>query len=633
MNTKIAKQLELYHAAKDAYYNTEELLMTDAQFDQLEMDLTAAGAFAESAPVGAPERASKVALPTPMGSLDQLRTGADIARFVAKYPTETFVISEKIDGNSLLLQYNAGQLVASFSRGDGLRGANNLRHTQHIPSVIKKLPFQFTGTIRGEVVAAKANWKSIVAIAEKTGKVYANSRNFVAGFMNASESDSEMYQYLTFVAYKVSRSTPGPALDKLEQFAMLERAGFTIPIVIQRPANLTNEHNLIETTRNMIAQSPYELDGCVLEVNNGLLHVQPTDPDNLNPPYGRKFKVIEAASSSLTTVTRVEWNVSKHGLLKPLIHFDAIVLDGATITKATGHNARLVQDQGIGVGAVIRIARSGGVIPKLIEVIECAGFVQPPNSTWNDNQVELVNNTTASPAEQIEQLTYFFQKLEIDGASSGAAEKLHGAGITTWVDLLCAPQSVYVSAIGTANGKKIFKNLQSVLKSVPLAKFAAAACVFNRGVGERKVTDVLNQLGLDGSEFTIFNTTHEQFQGLAGIQDVTAGKLVAGFAKLCEQIATLNSRGGVVPTFSGAPRASKKTSGRLINQVVCTTGVRLTPEQQAAVIALGSEVTDTLSSSVTILIAKDPSATSAKLDKARARGVQIMSLTEFVEGL
>jgi DNA ligase (NAD+) len=626
------QKLALYAEAKDVYYNGETTLMSDADFDALELELVDASLLTTTV-IGAPERAGKVHLPTPMGSLDQLRTATEIQRFAAKYPNEVMVISEKIDGNSLLLQYKSGQLTASFSRGDGTRGANNLRHSQQIESVLKKLPFQFTGTIRGEIVVAKRNWPSVQATAAALGKVYANSRNFVAGFMNALESDTALYPFLTFVAYQVTPAH-SPALDKLEQFSILSRAGFTTPEYLQRPSQGLTEHHLVELTRNMIAQSDYELDGCVIEVNNGLLHVHSIDPNNLNPVHGRKFKVISEAASAETVVIQVEWNISKHGLLKPLIHFTPISLDGATITKATGHNARLIQDQGIGIGAIIRIARSGGVIPKLIGVVKRADFVQPPNSAWNDNQVELISITESSPEEQIEQLTYFFQKLEVDGASSGAAEKLHASGVNTWVDLLCAPQSMYVSAIGAANGKKVFKNLHAALSNVSLAKFAAASCAFDFGIGERKITDVLNQLGLDGSEFTIFTTTHEQFRALGGIQDISAGKLVAGFDKLHDQLNALNARGGPVPKFSNAPQRMKKsTSGKFINQVVCTTGVRLTPEQKSAVIALGGEVTDTLSSSVTILIAKDPTATSAKLDKARACGVQILSLAEFVEGI
>jgi NAD-dependent DNA ligase len=624
------QKLALYTEAKDAYYNTGTPLMSDAEFDALELDLIDSGALTMTK-VGAPERAGKVALPTPMGSLDQLRTNAEILRWTSKYPGEVIVISEKIDGNSLLLQYKSGVLVGSFSRGDGLRGANNLRHSQHITSVITKLPFQYTGTIRGEVVVAKADWSTIQSIAAASGKVYANSRNFVAGFMNASESDLAIYKYLTFVAYQVTPSHSTP-LDKLDQFALLQRGGFTIPTVVQYVAHAVNENRLIELTKNMITQSRYELDGCVAEINSSRFHSIPTDPTNLNPPHGRKFKVISDAASAVTTVTHVEWNISKHGLLKPLIHFTPISLDGATITKATGHNARMMQDKQIGEGAVIRIARSGGVIPKLVDVINPGNFVLPPDCTWNGAGVELVSATASSPTEEIEKLAYFFQKLEVDGASIGAAEKLHSAGLTTWIAVVTAPQETYTQVIGKANGAKIFKNLHAALDEVLFAKFAAACCVFDRGIGERKLTDVINQLKLT-DHYQVLLQPRSAFLELDGIQATSADKLVAGLAELHKQLKTLENASSTKISFTRSVPVKSVTSGALINQVICTTGVRLSPEQKDSIVALGGEVTDTLSTAVTILVAKDPDSTSAKIVKARSRGVTVMSLADFVAKL
>ena len=607
--------LELYNKAKEAYYAGEPIL-SDADFDLLEVEL------AKTNPeillsVGSKERGGKVPLPRAMGSLNQAHNQNELDLWAAKFPGSKIVM-EKIDGNSCLLVYKSGKLVDSFSRGDGVNGANNTRHTIHMNCIPKRIG-NYTGTIRGELVIAKDKWVTVKDIASKnSGREYANSRNFVAGFMNGSEGYKAIYPYFSFVAfdaYDLDYSYKNAVLDELANM------GFTVPCYHVVYDNTYDQYSdLMKTT---IAESPFECDGIVVEANASSLRDMTVDLSDLNPKYAVKIK--PASVGILTTVTQVEWNISKGGLLKPIIHFEPVQLTGVTITKASGYNAKNVVVSGMGVGAKVIITRQGDVIPRVDKVITPVEVTVPSDCEWDANGVELVNTSESGQlAVKIRRLEYFFAKLEVDHMGPANVTAFVYAGVDDAIGAISASKKFYEATVG-ANGVKAYDILHKRLSNVTPELLFAAMDDFGRGIGERKLRALLKVIPLE--KFLSGDITSEEIIAVDGFEARSAelildniGLALANYRAIADKV-----------TFTVEEPVELNSNGKLSGQVLCPTGVRFSPELTATITAEGGMITDSMNSTVTMLVAKDPNSGSSKIEKARAKGIRVMSLAELTQ--
>jgi DNA ligase (NAD+) len=611
---------DLYTRAKKAYYDGEPII-PDEQFDALEQLLLQSIPDLVSRQIGAPARGKKVQLPVPMGSLDQVHNQDELSRWEAKYPAGTkLILTEKIDGNSALVQYEQSCLTASFSRGDGVMGANNLRHLSKVPSIPHKIPQPGTVLIRGEVVVEIANWETNVLplATNRAGTKYANSRNFVAGFLNGKQGDLALYKFITFVAYEIV----GSPLSKSGQLAALANWGFITPATEQAK---TTEHNYqwYETLiGQMIANSAYELDGVVIDVDDPALRETEIDLDNLNPSHARKLKLV--SQSATTTVREVQWNVSKDGYLKPLVVFDPIELVGAVITKATGHNARNIADLGIGPGAVIKVIRSGEVIPKIVECVSPVDFEQPENSVWNSTGADLViDNDDGHPDVLQRQFEHFYSTIGVEFIGAGNIAKLIDAGVLGEITDTVLVSSDELESVLGAVGSKAAASIAEKLTGIEPAKLIAAFDVLGRGVGTRKIRALIAAVGLDS--VLSGSLTIDQISAVDGFDTKTGEKIIAGIPALQQILSKVDRH----YTFAVGKKQTTQTRGKFSGQVFCPTGVRFRPDQITEIESQGGTVSDSFTSSVTTLVAKDPNSTSSKVEKAKAKGIAVISLAQF----
>lgn len=357
--------------ADDLYYNDEESFLADSEYDILyQYAKLAEPTNSYFLGVGSDIRGGKVDLPYQMGSLDQVYIG-EIQSWVTKNKLTNFqsVISDKLDGASGMAVYDAeGNFQISYSRGDGIQGADTSRHLRQMPSVPKNINITSPLVVRGENIISLANFPKAQFVKTRSSKPYKNPRNMVSGLMNASSNPDQIYQYVDFVAYEIV----GSELSKEDQFELLKQLGFKTPYYSVIPYSTMNDTMLTSMLELRRQLSPYEIDGVVIEVNDAekRSEMNPTR-STLNPAYAIKYKVADASNLAIAEVVDVEINISKHGYLKPRIQIIPVDLVGVTVTWATGFNMRFILDNQIGPGAKIKITRSGDVIPY------CCGVVSP----------------------------------------------------------------------------------------------------------------------------------------------------------------------------------------------------------------------------------------------------------------
>jgi NAD-dependent DNA ligase len=357
---ELPKLEEILLYAKDQYYNTESPVMTDEQFDFLEQ--TFKDRSGRKLPIGAPASASATAkretvkLPYFMSSLDKIKKGEpSLGRWFSKHRGEEFLLTGKIDGISAL--YHGGRL---YTRGDGNNGKDIsfLLKYMSLPEIDPDM------AVRGELVINADTFKE-----KYLGKGrYKCARNVVAGISNIVESrlgDSmDVISDINFVTYEIPSLTG--EIKPSEQIETLESLGFEVApfqsLATTSPTELgMSLDDYLDGVLTLFKETPYEQDGVVIYADNTYEFTTEDLPEHIVA-----FKV--DADSSETAVLEVKWEVSQYSKLIPVVHVDPVEIEGSTIKKVTAHNAKFIVDNGIGVGAIIKIIRSGSVIPKIVGV-------------------------------------------------------------------------------------------------------------------------------------------------------------------------------------------------------------------------------------------------------------------------
>lgn len=620
--------IEVLLAADNMYYNDEESFLSDAEYDGLRRyteQLNPNHSYFIG--VGSEVRGGKVKLPYKMGSLTQVYEG-DTAKWIKKYnlDQDDIIVTDKLDGSSALIVYdNNGDLQVAYSRGDGTEGADITRHLRKLPSVPQKVRNGGL-VVRGEVIIAKKRFPLAQKCKTRNGQQYKNPRNMVAGLMNASKNPEEVYQHVDFVAYEIIKGGDHAGKNfMLNELAL--KHGFLVPEwQTYYGTELTDDH-LTKHLNARRAVCDYEIDGVVLDVSNTDLRakINPTK-DTLNPEYARKFKVADVNNLAEATVIEVQWNISKHGYLKPRVKIEPTELVGVTIQHASGFNAKFIKDNMIGPGAVVRITRSGDVIPFILGTVKPAEVAQLPTEdcVWTVNdageEVDLVLKNKNNATVQFEQMNDFFASIDAPHLRDGNLRILFDNGFDTIEKVLKMSEKQMVGFIG-ANGSKIYKGLRLKLSNIPMYVLMGSHYAFGRGVGVRKMKKLWEAFKGDMTKCTSLKLvlTVESFK------DKTADKIIDGYPVFEKFYNNIKDLVTISPY-------EEKASGSMTGQLVCFTGFR-DKDLHAAVEAAGGTMQSGVSSKTTILVADDPTGDSGKLRKARENGTKVIGIDELKDML
>jgi|688.fasta_scaffold03827_17 DNA ligase (NAD+) len=597
----------------DAYFNGEELV-DDDKYDELkryaEITFPDNGYFKA---VGSTVRGAEIKHANPVGGLNQIHEGELQKSWLTKHRKKQHVVSEKLDGASATLTYVGGKLRCAATRGDGVYGKDITRHVLNIPNIPKEISSNDVFDIRGELIIRKLNFEAIKFVLLKTkGREYKNLRNTVNGLLNAKDIPDQAYCFIEFVAYDIS----GSKTDKTAQFDRLDEFGFQTPKYMYTTTIV--EEILTNILNRFREVSYFEIDGVVgeLDAYEDRKDLFPTLSDP-NPNYAFKWKVGADDNLAIGHVTGVEWNISKHDLAKPVVLIEPVDINGITVKRLSGFNAAFIFNSGIGPGAQVKFTRSGDVIPHILETVV---RVEPqmPDMEWEWNETEVDAIVIAStPEAHLRRLTYFFATLKVDNLKEASLSKFIEAGITDIQDIIDTPIEAWVELLGK-NGEKAYNSLHSRLNSVELATLMGAWPYFGRGFGTRKSRALL--LGVvDWAVCTI-----EEIVLVEGFSVKTAVVFLKGrekFKSFKEWLLAALNIDVIMPSTT-------QIEGRLTGQSFAFTGVRL-KDAEAQLEKLGAIIHDGVKKGTTYLVAKDPNASSNKLEKARSQGTKVIGIDEL----
>jgi DNA ligase (NAD+) len=589
------------------------LEITDARYDLIEAVLRqqepANKLLAQTrSPVGVKQ--VEVKLPYLMPSLDKKFYGdGSLAKWTAKYPGP-YVISDKLDGVSMELLAHDGVFDKLYKGGSATHGMDWSHAIPHL-KLPKKAPAGTETGVRAEIIMSKKEFD-----AKWAGK-YKNSRNLTSGIVNKTRGMHEAIGSVEPVVFDVlhKRMKPSAAL------AWAKSQGFKTAHHIL--ANKISEEQLLKYLRTR-EKADHLIDGLVIAQD------KPYALTERNPLSMIAFKAPSEGNYAETTITEIEWRPSRHGLLVPRFTVEPVKLSGVTVTHAAAHNAQYVVENKLNVGSVIGIIRSGEVIPYVQDVIKASRTASLPDKSivgeykWDANKTHLVLvEQGSSDASKIKAIAHFFAEgLEVDDLGVGVVKQLYEAGYDTVGRILKLRVKDLLNLAGWQQRKaeKIVGNIQRACIDANLIKVMAGSGVLGPLLGERKLT------ALYKSRPKLFDmsVTHTEkqltlaLQDVPGFKDKSAAPIIANLAKCFKWIDSL-------PITFKKPEAVKVVGKKMAGQTVVFTGVR-SAQAEEEIAKQGGKIGTGVSGTTTILVAKDPNASSLKLDKARSLGIKVMSL-------
>ena len=547
-----------------------------------------------------------VELPFYMGSMDKIKNSKDIINWSNKF-SGPYYISDKLDGISALLEIDKKNGNKLYTRGNGLQGNDITTLLKYLN--IPKIDADYV-VVRGELIISKEKFK-------KYSDKMANARNLVCGTVNSKKINKEKMNDIHFVAYEIIE----PWLSIKDQFIALKENNFnTVYNTVFENINIDNLSNLLKERKN---NSEYDIDGIIVSYGKPKKRLEEGNPD-----YAFAFKQTFENQTVDVIVLDVEWNESKDGYLKPRLILEPTKLSGVTIKHVTAFNAKYISDNNIGPNTIIKLVRSGDVIPHILQVIKSTKAKMPTiEYSWTESKVDIIAKKQSIDG-LVQSLTFSVQKLKIKNVNEGIIKKLVEKDIKTIIDLININKDFLLEIEGFKDKKAslIFNSIQNAIENLTLLDFMVASNILGRGIGEKKIKKIIDTYPniIAKHETDIYNKILK----------------IEGFDELTSKLFT-NNLDEFIKLFNKLPlklqkqllvvKKKQNNNNRFDNLKIVFSGFR-NKEWETIIEDEGGKVVTTVSSNTDILVAKEEdikTAENSKIKKALQLKITILTLEQF----
>jgi NAD-dependent DNA ligase len=383
----------------------------------------------------------------------------------------------------------------------------------------------------------------------------------------------------------------------------------------------------------------YEIDGVIVASD----HIYPRV--NGNPDHAFAFKMVLSDQVAEAKVVDVIWTPSKDGYLKPRVRIEPIQLAGIRIEYATGFNGKFIQDNKIGLGALITMVRSGDVIPYIKSVTVPADHPQMPSVPykWTDTLVDIVLEDAATDSTVLEKnITNFFVTLEVHGLSSGNIKRMMTAGLRSIPAILKSNKEDFekVEGFKTKMVEKIYNSIQDKIKKATLLDIMVASGKLGRGLGKRKVAPILEKYPyILVSQGVTPREKIDMIKGVDGIGENSAKELIENiprvleFLKECGLEYKYKLQEKKQETNDSIGPTSQQDIREPIDSPFYKKKIIMTKTRDKAIIDFiqknGGILEENIKKDTFLLIVKSYENTSSKTEYAKKHGIPILSVEDF----
>lgn len=634
---------KLNEAAK-AYYQEDREIMSnreyDALYDQLEQMEAETGIVLADSPTVNVGYEAVDALPketheSPMLSLDKTKERETLRAFIGTNPT---LLSWKMDGLTIVLTYENGELQKAVTRGNGIVGeviTNNARTFKNIPL---KIAYQGRLVLRGEAIITYSDFERINETIEDVDAKYKNPRNLCSGSVRQLNNQITAERNVRFYAFAlVSAQDVDMHNSRAYQMEWLKSQGFEV--VEYRMVTGESLDEAMDYFSHAIENNDFPSDGLVA-LYDDIAYGDSLGSTAKFPRNAFAFKWADEIRE--TTLREIEWSPSRTGLINPIAVFDPVELEGTTVSRASVHNVSIVKELQLGIGDTIQVYKANMIIPQIAENLTRSSNLEIPHicpvcgeeaRVIQENEVEsLYCMNPDCVAKKIKAFTLFVSRdaMNIDGLSEATLEKFIAKGfIHDFGDIFEIAKHREEIVTMEGFGEKSYDNLIASIdkaKETTLAKVIYSLGISNIGLSNARVICRHFDDDLD----KIRTAEEEEISAIDGIGPVIAKSLTKYF-KDPENNRKLDHLLGYIHINKEEVSENQTLAG--MNFVITGSLEHFSNRGEAKKLieSLGGKVTGTVTGKTNYLINNDTTSNSSKNKKARELGIPILSEEDFIK--
>lgn len=633
---------EKLREASRAYYQEDREIMSNVEYDALYDTLSAlekeTGIVLADSPtvnVGyeAVEQLPKEEHERPMLSLDKTKESEALREFIGEHPT---LLSWKLDGLTIVLTYENGELIKAVTRGNGIVGeviTNNARVFKNIPL---KISFKGRLVLRGEAIITYSDFEKINETIGDADAKYKNPRNLCSGSVRQLNNEITAKRNVRFYAFSLVSAEGVDFRNSREvQFRWLNEQGFEV--VEYRKVTAETLDEAMDYFAEAVTTNDFPSDGLVA-LYDDIAYGESLGTTAKFPRNAMAFKWADEMRD--TRLLEIEWSPSRTGLINPVAIFEPVELEGTTVSRASVHNISIMKELKLGIGDTIRVYKANMIIPQIAENLTGSGNAPIPHTcpacgqetvVKKENDVEcLFCVNPGCPAKKIKSFGLFTSRdaMNIDGLSEATLEKFIARGfIHDFGDIF--EISRYKDEIVEMEGfgQKSYDNLMESLeraKETTLPRVIYSLGIANIGLANAKVICRHFDNDLD----RIRHASLEEVSDIDTIGPVIAGNLVAYFRDE-DNDHRLDHLMSFLHIQEDSPKQEQIFEG--MNFVITGSLVHFGNRSEAKELieSLGGKVTGSVTKKTNYLINNDIQSNSSKNKKARELGIPILSEEDF----
>ena len=652
---RIEELVELLNQAGKAYYEEGQEIISNLEYDKAYDELVRleeeTGIVLSASPTQNVGYSVATALPkeehaSPMLSLDKTKSVETLQSFLGE---QKGILSWKLDGLTVVMTYEKGELVKAVTRGNGRIGEIVTENAKRFRNLPLRIPFKGRLVLRGEALIRYSDFAKINEEIPEEGAKYKNPRNLCSGSVRQLDPkitwERRVY-FFPFTLVSVEEGEDGASRESgglpdfhnshEAEFEFLEQQGFQV--VGRRAVNKEELPVAVSDFSEQVKKNDFPSDGLVLLMDD-ISHGKSLGTTAKFPRNALAFKWEDEEEK--TILREVEWSPSRTGLINPVAIFDPVELEGTVVGRASLHNISYLEDLKLGIGDEITVYKANMIIPQIGENLTKSGQLPiPEHCPACHEETKIVQDKEAKmlycenphcPAKRIKQFALFVSRdaLNIEGLSEMTLEKFIGKGfIQEFPDLFSLEEHkeeiIAMEGLGQKSYDKLIENAEKARET------SLARLLYGLGIGGIGASNarVLSEAFHDDAE-ALSRAELSEVVSIKGIGPIL-GESIVRYFKEEENCRLFRKLLSILHLHKEERAENAFLSGKVFVITGSLVHFQNRKELEEEIRKAGASTASSVSKNTSYLINNDKNSTSSKNKKAQELGIPILSEEDFL---
>ena len=653
---RIEELVELLNQAGKAYYQEGKEIISNLEYDKAYDELVRleeeTGIVLSASPTQNVGYSVATALPkeehaSPMLSLDKTKSVETLQSFLGE---QKGILSWKLDGLTVVMTYEKGELIKAVTRGNGRIGEIVTENAKRFRNLPLRIPFKGRLVLRGEALIRYSDFAKINEEIPEEGAKYKNPRNLCSGSVRQLDPKITWERRVYFFPFTLvsveegedGSSREGGGLPDFHnsheaEFEFLEQQGFQV--VGRRAVNKEELPVAVSDFSEQVKKNDFPSDGLVLLMDD-ISYGKSLGTTAKFPRNALAFKWEDEEEK--TILREVEWSPSRTGLINPVAIFDPVELEGTVVSRASLHNISYLEDLKLGIGDEITVYKANMIIPQIGENLTKSGQLPiPEHCPACHEETKIVQDKEAKmlycenphcPAKRIKQFALFVSRdaLNIEGLSEMTLEKFIGKGfIQELPDLFSLEEHkeeiIAMEGFGQKSYDKLIENAEKARET------SLARLLYGLGIGGIGASNarVLSEAFHDDAE-ALSRAELSEVVSIKGIGPIL-GESIVRYFKEEENCRLFRKLLSILHLHKEERAENALLSGKVFVITGSLVHFQNRKELEEEIRKAGASTASSVSKNTSYLINNDKNSTSSKNKKAQELGIPILSEEDFLK--